>query len=223
MARSNPNRLLVEGDEEKRLIPYLMDAFVAWGNRREEWVVQIEEFGGIENLLKPSAIEVELKTPGLQALGVLLDANDQFDSRWGRVRNHCRRIASDFPDVLPEGGLIHQTVQGLRIGVWIMPDNGSRGMLETFLSLLVRPKQTPLWNFAATSCATARAHGAPYTDSHRDKANAHTFLAWLDPPGQFLHLSVLSEALDARSPLGEQFARWFINLYQLTPRESAVR
>jgi hypothetical protein len=211
MARSNPNRLLVEGDEEKRLIPYLMDAYVAWGNRPEEWVVQIEGFGGIDNLLRPGAIEVELKAPAIKAIGILIDANDEFESRWARV-------IGDFPAELPQGGLIHQNEYGLRIGIWIMPDNRSRGMLETFLSFLIRPEELPLRDFATMSCTTSRAHGAQYKDSHRHKAEIHTFLAWLDPPGQSLHLSVLSEALDARSPLGQQFAKWLIDLYQLTPR-----
>jgi hypothetical protein len=37
-----------------------------------------------------------------------------------------------------------------------------------------------------------------------------------------LHVSVLARALDARLPLGEQFARWFIDLYQITPRPTPL-
>jgi hypothetical protein len=61
-------------------------------------------------------------------------------------------------------------------------------------------------------------NGAPYTDPHRDKANIHTYLAWRDPPGMQLHVSVLAQALDARRPLADRFAKWFIGLYQLPPR-----
>ena len=35
MAKGNPNKLMVEGDEEKRVIPYLMDKYVAWGDSRD--------------------------------------------------------------------------------------------------------------------------------------------------------------------------------------------
>src|SRR5437879_5760297 len=123
MAKANPNRLLVEGEEEKRVIPYLMDEYVVWGDKENEWVAQIEEFGGIEKLLKPGVIEEESKTPGLKALGIIIDANDQFAAGWSRVRERCLKIAAGFPQELPPEGLIHQNEHGLRIGVWIMPDN----------------------------------------------------------------------------------------------------
>ena len=38
MARANANVLLVEGDEEKRVIPYLMDEHVVWGDKEDDWV-----------------------------------------------------------------------------------------------------------------------------------------------------------------------------------------
>ncbi|MGO9465110.1 MAG: DUF3226 domain-containing protein [Isosphaeraceae bacterium] len=222
MARSNPNKLLVEGDEEKRTVPYLMDEYVVWGDRPDDWVVEVTEFGGIEPLLKPGVIEVELKTPGLSAVGIAIDANDQFESRWSRIRERCLRVAPDFPEKLPTEGLTHVNEHGLRIGVWIMPDNQSRGMLETFLSYLIMPERSTLWTFAQEACARSRDHGAPYTDSHRDKADIHTYLAWLDPPGRSLHVAVLARALDGRLPLGEQFAKWFIDLFQLTPRPTPI-
>jgi hypothetical protein len=217
MPSVNPNILLVEGDEDRRVIPFLMDEYVVWGNRNE-WVAEVQSHDGIENLLKPGNIRAAATTPGRKAVGIVVDADDLFDSRWAWVRQCCIGIAADFPEDLPSGGLVHQNVDGLRIGVWIMPDNRSRGMLETFLSHLIVPADATLWAFAQESCARSRDHGASYTDSHRDKANIHTYLAWRDPPGMQLHVSVLAKALDARLPLADQFAKWFIDLYQLTPR-----
>ncbi|EQD64650.1 hypothetical protein B1A_08755 [mine drainage metagenome] len=43
----------------------------------------------------------------------------------------------ELPDSLPKAGLILDNQQEKRLGVWIMPDNNSRGMMETFLSTLV--------------------------------------------------------------------------------------
>jgi hypothetical protein len=173
--RPNPNILLVEGDDEKRVIPYLMDHHVVWGDKEIEWVVQIKSHEGIEDLLQPKNIEAEAMAQGRNAVGIVVDANDHFDSRWARVRHCCLGIAADFPESMPSRGLIHQNARGLRIGVWIMPDNQSRGMLETFLSHLIVPADAPLWAFAQESCARSRDHGASYTDSHRDKANIHTY------------------------------------------------
>ncbi len=218
MLSVNPNILLVEGDEDRRVIPFLMDEYVVWGNKENEWVAEVRSHGGIEDLLEPGNIKAAALTPGRKAVGIVIDANDHFESRWARVRQNCLGVAADFPEELPVGGLVHQDFDGLRIGVWIMPDNQSRGMLETYLSHLIVPAQATLWAFAQESCGRSRDHGASYTDPHRDKANIHTYLAWRDPPGMQLHVSVMARALDARLPLAEQFSKWFFDLFQLTPR-----
>lgn len=222
MPRSNPLKLLVEGDDEKRVIPYFMDEHAVWGDRKEEWAVRIEQFDGVEKFLKPGVIEAELKESGLQAVGLIVDADDSFDSRWARIRERCRNISDAFPEDLPPDGLIYVTPDGLRIGVWIMPDNHSRGMLETFLGYLMTPDRLTLWEFACKCCEESNSYGSPRTDSHRDKANIHTYLAWLDPPGRQMHVAVLARALDARSPLCNRFVSWFMNLFQLSPRATPL-
>jgi hypothetical protein len=222
MPKPNSKKLLVEGDDEKRVIPFFMDEHVLWGDKENERIVDISQFGGIEDLLKPGNIEAESKVPGLRAMGIVIDADDQFESRWARVRDRCKRVASSFPEDLPPGGLIYETPHGLRIGVWIMPDNQSRGMLETFLSNLVTDDMNPLWEFACKSGKLSKSHGAPYSDSHCDKVSVHTYLAWLDPPGRQLHIAVLARALDARLPLGSLFVQWFMELFQLPPRPTPL-
>jgi len=79
MDRLHPNRLLVEGAEDLRVIPFLMECFIPWEDDNRP--VHIEEFGGVENLLKPGIIETKMKTRGLRALGVLIDANDNPAAR----------------------------------------------------------------------------------------------------------------------------------------------
>ena len=206
MARQNPRLLLVEGKDEQFTLPFFMDEYVVWGDDKKDWVVEIKELDGVENLLKPGLIEAESKTPGLKALGVILDANDAFDSRWSRVRERCKKVAAGFPDDLPTGGVIHVNSDGLRIGVWIMPDNRSRGMLETFLSFLLVPERSSLWDFARESCDRASGIAGCYTAAHRDKAQVHTYLAWVEPPGLSLPYSILKRAFDARLPHAQEFA-----------------
>jgi hypothetical protein len=97
MPKQNPNLLLVEGKDEQYTLPFLMDEYVVWGDKKEDRVVEIKEHDGLENLLRPGVIEAESKTPGLRSFGVIIDANDEFDSRWSRVRERCRRVAVGFP------------------------------------------------------------------------------------------------------------------------------
>jgi hypothetical protein len=220
MARQNPNLLLVEGKNDLYSLANFMKHYVDWGDNEEKRVVEIKQFGAVEKLLGPGRIEAASKTPGLSALGIIVDANDSLASRWASVRNRCQRAVPNFPNDLPPEGLIHGTPDGLRIGVWIMPDNNSRGMLETFLGLLVAPERAPLWDLAQESCDRAAALGLKgcYSPSHRDKACIHTYLAWLDPPGKPLSHYILNRAFDVRSLLAATFARWFMELFQLAPR-----
>ena len=213
MARNYPNRLLVEGDEDKRVIPYFMDHFIHWGDNESEWPVRIEHFGGIENMLKPGTIEAELKSSGLRALGLMVDANDDPMSRWRRIRDRCRKTFDAFPEEIDPSGLILQNADGLRLGIWLMPDNITKGMLETFLGLFVPSAAEPLWKYAQQCCEECRSHGAPYIPAHADKALIHTWLAWQDPPGPSLHLAIIRHQLRPGSPQADKFVNWFKKLY----------
>ena len=42
-----------------------------------------------------------------------------------------------LPQELPEKGLIVDTLNGIKFGIWMMPDNKMRGMLETFLAEII--------------------------------------------------------------------------------------
>lgn len=81
MAKPNPNLLLVEGKDEQYTLPFFMDEYVVWEDEKKNRVVEIKELGGVEELLRPGLIEAESKTPGLHALGVILDANESFELR----------------------------------------------------------------------------------------------------------------------------------------------
>jgi hypothetical protein len=206
--------MLVEGDDDKRVLPYFMEAFIPWGKTESEWPVRIEQFGGIENVLKPGVIEAELKASGLVSLGIVVDANDDPLDRWRRIRARCIGEFPSFPEGVDPNGLILENESGLRLGVWLMPDNKARGMLETFLSLFVPPTAEPLWQFAKECCVGCQGHQAPFKAAHLDKAHIHTWLAWQDPPGQSLHLAVMARTLTPGSPNADAFVGWFRKLYR---------
>jgi len=92
---------------------------------------------GVENLLKPKYISTQLKTPnGLTHLGIIMDADEEPDNRWKSLYNACLPNIPSLPQNLPAAGLIMTLESGIKFGVWMMPDNQSRGMLETFLAYL---------------------------------------------------------------------------------------
>ena len=215
MAQRPPVRkLLVEGDDDKRVIPELIEANgVPWVDSRGDWIVSIEPMNGFEPILAAEEIETQLKASGLKALGIIVDANDDAAKRWSSVRERCVAQFPDLPESLPTKGVIATNPDGLKLGVWIMPDNESCGMMETFLKFLVPDPDDPILSFATKARDEAKTLGAPFKDAHADKAVIHTWLAWQDPPGRQLHDAIVQKILDPKSPHAAPFVRWFRSLY----------
>ncbi len=55
-----------------------------------------------------------------------------------------------------------------------MPDNRMCGMLETFLAYILPDANEVLWQFSQETTQEAKKKGAPFKDSHYDKANIYT-------------------------------------------------
>lgn len=214
--RPRVRKLLVEGDDDKRVIPQLIEANgIPWGESREEWIVSIQSMGGYDAIVAAGEIETQLKASGLEALGIIVDANDDSAKRWMSVRARCIASFPDLPESLPTKGVIATDADGLKLGVWIMPDNESCGMMETFLKFLVPNSDDPILSFATEARDEAKSLGAPFNDAHADKALIHTWLAWQDPPGRQLHNAIIEAILDPESPHAQPFVKWFRSLYGL--------
>ena len=209
--------LLVEGDEDKRVIPQLVEANgIKWGDRKKDWIVEIKALGSVEKLLDKEEIKIQLKASGLKILGIILDADDAPANRWQSIRNSLIKRYPDIPEKLPATGLIHASPgEDIKIGIWMMPDNRERGMLETFLQFLLPENDKDLWEFAEQSCRQAANCGAPYKEAHLDKAKIHTWLAWQNPPGRQLHNAIMERILSPASPQADPFMRWFEELFEV--------
>ncbi|MBF2090626.1 MAG: hypothetical protein IGR80_09375 [Synechococcales cyanobacterium K44_A2020_017] len=215
MADSYPRVLLVEGKQDRFVIPELIEANgVSWGTRKNP-VVFIRDYDGYQKLVDPDVISTELQASGLSALGIMIDADDNPTGRWQSIRSTSLKSIPDIPEVLPEDGLIHTTPTGIKFGIWIMPDNNMRGMLETFLTYMIPTDREALWQFAQAATNEAKDKGALFTDSHLDKANMYTWLAWQNPPGRQLHQAIMERMLNPNHPNAQKFVTWFKTLYGL--------
>jgi len=206
---NEPRVLLVEGRDEVLVLPELLElAGVAWIRGSEP--VFIRDCEGIDQLLDPKSITAELKTSGVTAIGLIVDADGDITARWQRVQTLLATIHPDFPHALDPAGIVYDS--NPRLGVWLMPDNLRAGMLET---LLLAASDEPLREHARASMRAAKTLGAPFRDSHHDKALLHTWLAWQDPPGQQLPLATKSRTFNAAAPAILPFVAWFRRLYRL--------
>ena len=209
--------LLVEGEDDKRVIPELIEKTgkIAWetGNTT---IVGIRVLGSKSDLLKEEEIQTALKGSGLQALGILIDADEDANACWQSIRHQLEQTYPNLPMELPSTGLIAQAPEQPKFGVWVMPDNTNHGMLETFL-LHLRPT-SPLLELSAKVLKMAQENGAPFKEAHTDKAQIHTWLAWQDPPGRQMHNAIQEKMLTEKSQLLTDFLGWFYELYDLTPQ-----
>jgi hypothetical protein len=211
-----PNLLLVEGNEDLKTIPDLIEANgIDWSSKP----VWIEEYGGHSNLLRPDVIQSEMGTRGLQALGIMVDADENAPERWQEVRQACLPVIPDFPETLPETGLIYETLNTtddvIKFGVWMMPNNVASGMLETFLAQMIPASSEPIWKYAQEATAQAKSRGALFSPAHRDKANLYTWLAWQRPPGQPFIYALKDKILEPTRTDVQTFVTWFKTLYGL--------
>lgn len=210
--------LLVEGATEVRLIPYLMEANeVVWPDDKAKAPVQIRDKDGFQNIVDRAVIEAEIRETSRRITGIILDADQAFAERWIDIRNCCLPYFPEMPEETVPDGMIVFNSDNQKLGIWIMPDNQSHGMLEAFLLQLVpRGEADPLLAYARQSCQHAKENlKAPYKGTHVRKAEIHTWLAWQDEPGRQLHQAVSEMILNPKSPYAEPFVRWFQKLFEV--------
>lgn len=215
---TNPNQLVVEGHDDLSAIANLMRGYVDWPagkESKEKAPVYIHIGNGAEEILKEEFLSVFLKGPTLKIAGVVLDADSKPRGRYARIRTLCLNQFPSMPLDLPAEGLVVENSQSKRFGVWVMPDNASDGSIETFLKWLIPDSQESTWIHAQQCVEAARKLGCKFKDSHLEKANLYTWLAWQDSPGQSPGIAIAKKILDSQSKTATSFVAWFKNLYKL--------
>lgn len=128
--------LLVEGRDDEHVLKHLC------GNRNIGRIDEIEPLGSVEALLEGIPVRLKAGEEG-DRVGVVIDADTDLAARWRSLRD--RLIALGYPGVGehpdPKGTVLEPPADKLlpRVGIRIMPDNRTPGILEDFLLFLVPP------------------------------------------------------------------------------------
>jgi hypothetical protein len=212
MASDHPKLLIVEGKDDQYSVVSLMKAHLPWPD--DAHPIHLEDGNGVNEILKDGYLTVHLKSRTTMVLGIMLDADKKPKDRYKALRNICLPYFPSMPRSIPATGLITKD-NGKQLGIWIMPDNISPGILETFLSFLIPTKHTVVWQQAVNAVATARASGAPCRDVHLPKAELYTWLAWQDPPSLSAGQALTKKVLDPRATSAAAFVAWIRQLYSI--------
>ena len=197
--------LLVEGSD---------DQHVVWGLLKHHSFPQtftVEEKGGIDTVL--STFPVQAKGSGVEAVGIMIDADEGAVNRWNSVKAAIERLGYvTCPDDLPAEGLVLSENGLPKIGAWIMPDNRLSGMLEDFVALLV-PASDALWLHSIAAIDNIPEELKEFSPKHICKARIHTWLAWKNDPGTPMGLAINKKYLDANSVSAQGFLNWLDRLF----------
>lgn len=208
-SENGPHRLLVEGPDDRHSIVHLIRRHGFDWDAADSKLPYVNTAGGLPTLV--DILPLEIRGP-YDALGVVVDADDDVSSRWQQVRNAAARegvVLPAAPDT--EGTIVPGRRAGSSLGVWLMPDNSLSGTIETFLATLV-PSREGCWKLAekAVDAALAASCGR-----HADRAKhiLHTWLAWSDPPGLPFGTALKAELFEKESAEATAFVNWFRRLY----------
>jgi hypothetical protein len=207
--------LIVEGVDDKHSVIGLMKSHVDWPKEKSKWPVFVELGNSAPEILAPAFLTTHFKEAGVTTVGIMLDADANPAGRYQSIRNTSSKFFPDLPEIMPAGGLVSKNLGGMRMGVWIMPDNLAEGCLETFLRYLVPNSEELIWKHAVDSVQFAKARGAACPDKDIPKSNLYTWLAWQNPPGQQPGLALTKHILDPKSTYAQPFVKWFRALYEL--------
>lgn len=197
-----PGRLLlVEGEDDAHVVRHLCRHQVTMPDFA---ISDKKGFPQLKNAIRP-----EIKVAGRIALGILVDANDDFDARWQAVAHQLRQAAVDPPTRATAAGIV---VDGKpRVGVWLMPDNGSTGELEDFIQKLL-PTGDPVWPRARHYIDDIPAAHRKFAAGKILRAQIHAWLATRKEPRK-MGAAVGAGDLNVTHPLATQFADWLRRLF----------
>jgi hypothetical protein len=198
-------KLLVEGNDDRHVI---------WALCEKHHVPEhfdVIDCCGIDNLEK--RISVTFKMPGVETVGIIVDADTNLRSRWETLKNILTTVGFKMPDTLPESGLI--LTNGIqKTGIWIMPNNNSTGMLEDFISFLI-PDGDLLLPVVDSTLQTIESRNLnKYSIGHKSKATIHTWLAWQEDPGVPMGASITRKYLSADEITCRKFIHWLNELFE---------
>jgi hypothetical protein len=170
--------------------------------------------GGIHNLLH--SIPLEIRVEGRVAVGILVDANCDLQSRWQAVTDRLNRLRrEDHPDLPelpdrpePTGTIIEGAV---RIGIWLMPDNRSSGELEDFVARMI-PSADPVWPLSEAYIDGIPPAARKFALGKIQRAKVHAWLATREDPRR-MGLAIKAGDLDPKAANAAEFADWLRTLF----------
>ena len=193
--------LLVEGQDDEYVVSRLLE------QHKSALPFSILNKQTISKLL-PS-ISLEIGAPDRQAVGILVDANDDIAARWDAVRGQLSK-ADILPPTAPDsaGTIIDGTP---RVGIWLMPDNESSGELEDFVVRMI-PDGDEVWPLSQRYIEEIPEAERKFSAKKKLRAQLYAWLAAREDPRQ-MGLAIRAHDLEVDGDLSKTFVAWLAKLF----------
>lgn len=210
-AGGNANYLLVEGSDDAQVLFHFLRRF-----HLEKRIV-IQDKKGINQLL--DELDVELDRSGLQRLSMIVDADSDITTRWQSIRDRLSESGYNSIPLHPQqdGAIIEQTGRP-KVGIWLMPNNKTIGMLEDFITYLV-PHNDILWSMAEDIVERVEQKERRFPVTQVQKARLHTWLAWQAEPGKPMGQAITKKYFDTSLPESQRLLHWLRRAFDIDSKE----
>lgn len=198
-------KLLVEGNDDQHVIWALCERFTVKEN------FDVIDCEGITKLYEQ--LPVRFKQAQVDTIGLIIDADSEIKDRWTSISSLLSLQGFTIPEEIPVEGLISQANSGIKIGVWIMPNNNENGMLEDFISFLV-PKEDKILSIVNDTLTNIENQGLnQYSLIHKSKATIHSWLSLQSDPGTPMGLGITKRYLTTDEETCLKLVNWLKELY----------
>ena len=194
--------LLVEGQDDKHVVRHLCDRHGSMPT------FHTLDKGGVDKLL--AAIGPEIKSPGRKVVGIVVDANDDWKSRWDAVADKLKEANIQPPSVPHDDGTIICEVP--RIGIWLMPNNRSSGELEDFVRTMI-PSEDPVWPLSVIYIDNIPVAARKFAADKALRAKLYAWLATREAPGR-MGSAIGRGYLGVDDGPGATFVDWLQRLFR---------
>ena len=217
--KPNPSlpRLYVEGQNDCRVICALVNELGTDLNEKHGPVI-VEPKGSCLELLNTVNVTFKSAQSFGNPVGYVFDWDRPEDNRRFQLQERFKALGCELTDSdFTEGGIIKE-VDGITVGVWLMPNAAAlAGKLENFLREMI-PASDPIFPKSKAYVDDVESSVSPdsrFRDIDREKADLHSWLAVQRNPGESYALAITSQLFSVDSPGARSFYSWFCRLYGL--------
>lgn len=201
--------IYVEGRDDQAVIEALLDVKSITGVS----VKSCDSDRGVNKELEKYLSTIAKGSGPNDIRAIVLDADNGPASRWASFSNILVNNGgyTGIPRDPDPRGTVVRCEGKPTIGIWIMPDNSTLGMLEDFVLLLI-PEKDKLLDYAKSCIEKMDPSIKLFGDCHKSKVLVHTWLAWQKKPGKPMGTCIKSGALESSRPAAIDFFNWLENL-----------